>query len=294
MNNKIRSFLRLRKQSDTVKIICLFVLAATAFFISVIYHAWDIYRFVNTPAEYVLTGEGTVSQKRVDELIQMGDVAAVSRQMEVPVTVLYQGMSTTVNCSLLSQGYIEKLLAIKLPTGTKRIYMNETAFSEMLQGFSEENEDLTDVESLKPADGSTEFDIRYSMEETMADPKGDGEAASMGASAAGSYKSARLNVVKDDGQEEKALACTAEAEGRLFKDACSLRVLFDRHDLDGLHVEQLGKLGYEIENEEAVIMEENEIKIKLLHIQYGLLSFGICLIAIFTLKIAAEKGWDRW
>ena len=294
MNNKIRSFLRLRKQSDTVKIICLFVLAATAFFVSVIYHAWDIYRFVNTPAEYVLTGEGTVSQKRLEELIQMGDVAAVSRQMEVPVTVLYQGMSTTVNCSLLSKGYIEKLLAIKFPTGTKRIYMNETAFSEMLQGFSEENEDLTDVESLKPADGSTEFDIRYSMKDTMADPKGDGEAVSMGASAAESYKSARLNVVKDDEQEEKGLACTAEAEGRLLKEACSMRVLFDRHDLDGLHVEQLGKLGYEIENEEAVIMEENEIKIKLLHIQYGLLSFGICLIAIFTLKLAAEKGWDRW
>ena len=247
MNNKIRSFLRLRKQSDTVKIICLFVLAATAFFVSVIYHAWDIYRFVNTPAEYVLTGEGTVSQKRLDELIQMGDVAAVSRQMEVPVTVLYQGMSTTVNCSLLSKGYIEKLLAIKFPTGTKRIYMNETAFSEMLQGFSEENEDLTDVESLKPADGSTEFDIRYSMKDTMADPKGDGEAVSMGASAAESYKSARLNVVKDDEQEEKGLACTAEAEGRLLKEACSMRVLFDRHDLDGLHVEQLGKLGYEIE-----------------------------------------------
>ena len=294
MNNKIRSFLRLRKQSDTVKIICLFVLAATAFLVSVIYHAWDIYRFVNTPAEYVLTGEGTVSQKRLDELIQMGDVAAVSRQMEVPVTVLYQGMSTTVNCSLLSQGYIEKLLAIKFPTGTKRIYMNETAFSDMLQGFSEENEDLTDVESLKPADGSTEFDIRYSMKDTMADPKGDGEAVSMGASAAESYKSARLNVVKDDEQEEKGLACTAEAEGRLLKEACSMRVLFDRHDLDGLHVEQLGKLGYEIENEEAVIMEENEIKIKLLHIQYGLLSFGICLIAVFALKLAAGKGWDRW
>lgn len=28
MNNKIRGFLRLRKQSDTVKVICLFALAA--------------------------------------------------------------------------------------------------------------------------------------------------------------------------------------------------------------------------------------------------------------------------
>lgn len=271
MNNKIRGFLRLRKQSDTVKVICLFALAAAAFFASVIYHTWDIYRFVNTPAEYVLTGEGTISQKRMDELAQMGDVAGVSRQMEVSITVMYRGMSTVINCNLLSQDYMEKLLDIKLPIGTKRIYMNETAFTEMLQGISEENEDLTDVESLKLAASSTEVDIRYSVAE--------------------SYKSAKLIVAKDDGQDEKALACTAEAEGRLLKEAFSLRVLFDKHDLDGLHVEQLRKMGYGIENEEEVITEENEIQTKLLHIQYGLLSFGICLIASFALKHAAQKGW---
>lgn len=292
MNNKIRSFLRLRKQSDTVKVICLFVLAATAFFASVIYHTWDIYRFVNTPAEYVLTGEGTVSQKRMDELAQMGDVAGVSRQMEVSITVMYRGMSTAIHCNLLSQDYMEKLFDIKLPAGTKRIYMNETAFSEMLQGISEEYEDMPDVENLKPVDGSTDLDIRYSMAETM-DPKGDGTADSMGASAIESYKSAKLIVEKVDGQKEKALTCTAEAEGRLLKEAFSLRVLFDKHDLDGLHVEQLRKLGYGIENEETVIMEENEIGRKLLHIQYGLLSIGICLIAIFALKHEAQKGWGR-
>lgn len=293
MNNKIRSFLRLRKQSDTVKVICLFALAATAFFASVIYHTWDIYRFVNTPAEYVLTGEGTISQKRMDELTQMGDVAGVSRQMEVSITVMYRGMSTAINCSLLSQDYMEKLLDIKIPGGTKRIYMNDTAFSEMLQGISDENEGLTDVESLKLAAGSTGVDIRYSIEETMTDPKGDGASVSMEPSAAEVYKSGKLIVVKKDGQEEKVLTCTTEAEGRLRKEAFSLRVLFDKHDLDGLHVEQLRKLGYTIENEEAVITEENEIGTKLLHIQYGLLSFGICLIAIFALKHAAQKGWGR-
>ncbi len=293
MNNKIRSFLRLRKQSDTVKVICLFALAAAAFFASVIYHTWDIYRFVNTPAEYVLTGEGTVSQKRMDELTQIGDVAGVSRQMEVSVTVMYRGMSTAINCSLLSQDYMEKLLDIKIPGGTKRIYMNDTAFSEMLQGISEENEGLTDVESLLLAAGSTGVDIRYSMEETMTDSKGDGASVSMEPSVAGVYKSGKLIVVRNDGQNEKALTCTTEAEGRLLKEAFSLRVLFDKHDLDGLHVEQLRKLGYTIENEEAVITEENEIGTKLLHIQYGLLSFGICLIAIFALKHAAQKGWGR-
>ena len=190
--------------------------------------------------------------------------------MEVSITVMYRGMSTAVNCSLLSQDYIEKLFDIKLPAGTKRIYMNGTAFSEMLQGIAEENEDLMDAESLKPADASTGLDIRYSVAET--------------------YKSAKLVVVKEDGQEEKAFTCTAEAEGRLLREAYGLRVLFERHDLDGLHVERLRKLGYEIENEEAVITEEKEIGTKLLHIQYGLLSTGICLIAIFALKHAVQQG----
>lgn len=293
MNNRIQRFLRLRKQSDTVKVICFFVLAAAAFFASVIYHIWDIYRFVNTPAEYVLTGEGTVSQKRMDELAQMADVAGVSRQMEVSITVMYQGMSTAVNCSLLSQDYIEKLFDIKLPAGTKRIYMNGTAFSEMLQGITEVNENLTDTENLKPAAGSTGLDIRYSMEEDVIDPKEDDAAAATGTSVAESYKSAKLVVVKDDGQEEKAFTCTAEAEGRLLREAYGLRVLFDKHDLDGRHVEQLRKMGYGIENEEVVITEENEIQTKLLHIQYGLLSFGICLIASFALKHAAQIGWHR-
>jgi len=49
-------------------------------------------------------------------------------------------------------------------------------------------------------------------------------------------------------------------------------------------------LRYEIENEEAVITEEKEIGTKLLHIQYGLLSTGICLIAIFALKHAVQQG----
>lgn len=127
----------------------------------------------------------------------------------------------------------------------------------------------------------------------MTDSKGDGASVSMEPSVAGVYKSGKLIVVRNDGQNEKALTCTTEAEGRLLKEAFSLRVLFDKHDLDGLHVEQLRKLGYTIENEEAVITEENEIGTKLLHIQYGLLSFGICLIAIFALKHAAQKGWGR-
>lgn len=293
MNNRIQSFLRLRKQSDTVKVICLFVLAAAAFFASVIYHTWDIICFVNTPAEYVLTAEGRISQKRMDELAQMEDVAGVSRQMEVSMTVMYQGMKTVVSCSLLSQNYIEKLFDIKLPAGTRRIYMKGTAFSEMLQGISEEYEDMADVENLKPEEGSTGLDIRYSMEEETSDPKEDGMSESGAVSPSGTYKSAKLVVLQEDGWEEKALTCTAEGEGRLLKEAFSLRVLFDRHDLDGLHVERLRKRGYGIENEEAVITEEKEIGRKLLHIQYGLLSFGICFTAVFALKHAAEKGWGR-
>ena len=71
MKGKILKFMRLRKQSDMVKVSCLFALAGIAAFSSVCFHVWGIYVYADTPAEYVLMGEGLVSKKSVDELRQM-------------------------------------------------------------------------------------------------------------------------------------------------------------------------------------------------------------------------------
>lgn len=276
MGNRIKRFFKLRKQSDIVKIICALALAGILCFISVLYHVWGIYHYVNTPAEYILTGDGVVSKKRVDELLKSEGVAKVSRQMDVPVEIMYRGAKAIVNCSMLSKEYVEEMFDAKPLTSTKTIYMNEAAFSELQQAFWENNESTPDMEIQELADGGTEFDIRYSMEEGFTGSDGDDTAVSS------QFKAAKLMVEKFKGQEE-SFSCIAETDGRLLKEDVSIRVQFEKHDLDGLQVSNLRKLGYSIENENVLITEEYEIKIKLLHIQYGLLCFSICLIGAITL-----------
>lgn len=279
MKNKIRYFLKLRKQNDVVKWICIFVLSGAAFLISAACHIRAIYRYVNTPAEYVLAGESVISQRRVDELWKSKDVAMVSRQTEVPVSISCQGAVAEITATVLSEEYIEGMCGAEALAGTKKIYMNETAFREFQFALSE---DHVDIQSVGQTDDAPEYDIRYFMAEATEDPEGE-------AVTRPDYKTAKL-IVQKAGQQEECAVFMAGTDSQLLKEACSLRVQFAKHDLDGLHVDWLKKLGYVIENEEMVVAEEYEIKQELLHVQYGLLCFAICLAAVFVL--ARKSIWD--
>lgn len=275
MKNKLSYFFKLRKQSDTVKMICIFALAGMACFANAAYHIWEIVHDVNTPAEYVLTGQGKISEKRMDEMRKNKAVAKVSRQIECPVSVLYGGSEAEISCTLISKEYLEEMFRTDLSAATKKIYMNETAFSDLREQLQENNEEMADLEN-----GVKEFNIRYCIE---------GEASADEEEMAKNYKSAKLVVVENRGEEEEGFAYSAETDSRLQKEAVSLRVQFFKHDLDGLQVGSLRKQGYEIQNDNAVISEEYELELTQLHIRYGLLSFALCVAAAFGLKSKWEN-----
>lgn len=294
MRRKIRKFFRLRKQNDTVKLICIFALAAIAAFASVGYHVWEIYVYVDTPAEYVLMGEGAVTNKRVDELRQIEGVERVSRQLEETLHVMYRGVSAEINCMMLSQQYMEGMFGGKMTDGTKKIYMDEAAFSVWKQALSDKGGNISELDA-----GGSEFEIRYSGAGDAAgagagdavekggtgDVSGDAEgAASLDVQPS---KTAKLVVIKGEEAEgengEAGFACMAETDSRLLKEAYMLRIRFRKHDLDGLQVKGLRDLGYEIQNEGALIEEEYEVKMKLLHIQYGLVLCAVCVIAVWVI-----------
>lgn len=277
MKNRIRTFLILRKQNDTVKMICIFALAGILSFASALYHAWEIYHYTGTPADYILASEGSVTEKNLAKLLQDKEVAAASPQRDISLMITFHGTRAEVNCTLLSQEYMEEMLDRKITQGTKRIYMNETAFLELWQSLPENNADMEEPDGFRQADGDMEFDIRYSMPLDLPDAGEDSPAT------AESYKTAKLVVAKT-GMQEEGFICMAEKSSRLSGTCSRLRIRFARHDLDGLHVKNLRKSGYSIENEEAVVTEEYGIKIKLLHIQYGFLSFAVCLMAVLTLQ----------
>lgn len=307
MREKIRKFFRLRKQNDTVKLICIFALVAIAAFASVWYHVWEIYVYVDNPAEYVLMGEDTVTNKRVDELRQIEGVERVSRQMDETLHVMFRGVSAEIDCMMLSQQYIEGMFGRKTSDGTKKIYMNEAAFSAWKQALSDKGGNISELGA-----GGSEFEICYSgagdvvgSEEKggtgdvsgdagSAAPSDDSDSKSTsvfsGDSASAGIqlpKSAKLVVIKGGGVEgekkgEAGFSCMAETDSRLLKEAYMLRIRFRKHDLDGLQVKGLKDLGYEIQNEGALIEEEYEVKMKLLHIQYGLALCAVCVIAVWV------------
>lgn len=281
MKAKIRHFLKIRKQNDYVKLLCLLALVGLVSFGRTVYYAGGMYSYVNTPVEYILTGDQVVSKSCMDELLHSDGVTRVSCQMEIPITIKYRGVQAMISCTVLSREYLETMTSRKLQDGTRRIYMNSTAFSQLQQQISEQNGSLEGIGERESMASDTEWNIRYAMEE--ASPETDsGDAVSMQNDRSAKLVVMELSLLGNTGEE--GFVCMAETDNRLLKEASSLRVQFDRHDLDGLHVDRLRKMGYGIENEEEIITEEYEIRLKLLHIWYGMFLGGICLVVVFALR----------
>lgn len=288
MINKIRYFIKLRKQNDTVKIIVLFVIAGLVSAVSILYHAGLIYHYVKTPVEYVLTADHVISTEQIGVVQQMEGVSRVSRQIEIPVTLRYQGAETEMQAVLLSQEYVEEMFGVKLPSGGSRIFMDKKTFSSVQTEWQDSREGSVEVKSRKLDDGRVVLDVRYRIAETTADDlAGDDAVSNDGVVGNGEVEQldrpAQIIVAGSGVLGEETFVCLADTENRLPRETCSLRVQYENHDLDGLHVEQLTKLGYTIENEEMVLGEKYEIQIKLLHIRYGLVICAICLAGVFGL-----------
>lgn len=227
-------------------------------------------------AEYVLSGEGTVSQKRLDELWQCKDVAIVSRQMEIPITILYKNTKAALNCTMVSQKYLDEMFGTSLTAGTKKIFMNKESYAEFLQILYEENDREPELPEVGQMQGNMELTIRYAEEQNTDD--------SDGVDAVPVYKTAQLIVLCDETLQREGFVYSSCEDSRLLKEAVNLRVQFQKHDLDGLHISKLQNLNFNMENEADIVKEEYEIQIKLLHMRYGLAGVIICLAAVFVLR----------
>ncbi|MDE6435386.1 MAG: hypothetical protein K2L07_14290 [Lachnospiraceae bacterium] len=269
---KIREFLRLRKLNDTVKIMCIFALAGAGFFINVLYNAEKLYHDMQSPVEYQLVRGNTVTNAQLSELAQIEDVAAASRSLDVPITIRYRNQEATMICTMLSKSYMETAYGILISGSEKKFYVNETAFEEIQAGFLRNN---VSFEKEGTTEHGAEYKIQYLEEEAGTEEENMPQTIS---------HSAWLVILEEKPEQEAALICTVEEGAKLSKKANSVRVLFAGHDLDGLRLTNLKKMGYEVQNEQVLAMEEYEMKIRLHHIQYGILICAICLVALYYMK----------
>ena len=297
MKNRLINFFKLRRHNDAVKMICMFGLAGLACLANGGDHIWEICCAVNAPAEYVLMGEGKVSQKSMDEMGKNQSVMRVSRQMECPVELMYGGKEGAISCTLLSAEYLEAMFHADISAGTRKIWMNRAAFSEWKEQLGEGVSGMAEMEGgegdsgmagMEDESGSgvLELDVRYALEgESFSQGK---EAPSQEGNVPVKYRSAKLIVVGSGGEDEEGAVYMAEEESRLQKEAEGLRVQFAKHDLDGLQA--LRKPGYELQNEAQVVAEECDLETRMLHIKYSLFSCALCVAAAFGLKSQVKRS----
>lgn len=296
MRCKIRNLIKLRKQSDTMKIICILAIAGISFLAGFIYHLAGIYSYVNSPVEYVLSGDRTVSEKHINELVQIESGIVVTRQKNISVTIMYKGVKTPLECLVISKEYAENILGINTLDGTKRFYMDDETFLEWKQELEESGEtgEGIRVENGVQKNGGMEFDIKYISDEGDASGQKDdsgvspSDGGSTTAEASPEYKRGKISVIKRENMKEKIVFTIGEAND-LQKNVNSLRVRFKKHDLDGVHVEKIEKLGYSFENEDMVLTDEYELKLKLLYMKYNLLCFAICLLSVWVMAHQMPK-----
>lgn len=267
---KIFNFLRLRKQNDTVKIICVLILIGVICLLRVLYYAGQIYRFVNTPVDYTLIGASTVNDEKLRELEQTENVAAVSREMEIPVSIKYNGMTMSESCVLLSRNYLERAYHVNVTGSRKVIYMNEAAADNLRQALITQGIHI----SFQPTADNTEYDIRYAEE---------------GIDSSENYKTAKLIIIEDSLHDSLPFTCMAEDGTRLSKESTALRILLKQHDLDGMQVNRLRNSGYAIENEDTIIKEGYEQKTRMLHIGYSVVIWAVCTLSVAVLWHQVQK-----
>ena len=277
MRDRWIRFLKLRRQNDTVKIICLFVLAAVISFAHAGFYIWDIYQHANTPAEYVLTKTEVVTETDMDELRQNMEVTRISRQKEQPVSVRIHGKDVAITVSVMEKEYMEKRFGRESSSGTTHFYMNQNAFS----GMQQEMEGAGDGDG-RGIEQTKELPVSYVIDGAIpTDGDGGDEGGKEGSSLTPSDKTAKCIILENETPEEEPYICMTAKNSLSLKDADSIRVQLKAHDLDRLQTEQLRKMGYEIGNEKEVIQEEFEVELSLLHIWCGLLVCGVCLVGIY-------------
>ena len=260
---KIKEFLKLRKQSDMVKLVCIFMLAGIICMVRVVYHGIGMYRVVKQPVDYVLSGD--ISERHINEFANREDVYGVTREQLVSITLKYQGSEAEISCTLQSPAYMEAAYGIRQAGSAKKIYMKEAAFLDFYQCLSDNEINIFKEQGTQTEEGY-EYTVRYLKSDEQED---DGTVKK-------AFKTAKL-VVKEDLQGDIPFVCMAENEVTLAKENGRLRILFKEQDLDGLQVEDLRKTGYVIENETAVVTEEYELRLFMLQIRYEMLLCGICL-----------------
>lgn len=271
---KLCEWIKLRKQSDMVKLAVIFLALGIVFLMFAVFQGIKFADVRNKSTEYILSHAGNIEEKEIDAISALANVSSVSRELEEQVTIKYKDKQTEASCIVLDREYIEHLYGISCAGNTRTFYINNTALEMLNRELFLYDSHFADGEAAELSDKT--FPVSVIREEA-------GEQA----------KKARLVVVKDTAHEQEPFLCTYEEELTLQHKAVSLRVLLEKRTLDGTEKSRFEKLGFSVQNGEKIAAWEYTIKEWMLRMKYDILIAVLCLAAGGALLKCGKQIWKN-
>lgn len=257
----IKHFLRLRKQDDRVKVMLILGIVAVVLLAMIVRNVVVLYKYVNTPVEYVLTGNLS-SELRLKEVAALNNVKASSLQSEEFVQIKYKTIETGISTVFLSEQYALQVYGIKTSGNMTTYYANEIAFNQLLKELqltyngadtSKYKQDGLLVECISGNDVSN-IKIMLLSEE-------------------------QANVIPTDVPYIFSISDSLTLKNKTN----TLRVYVDKQDMEQLIVKDIEELGFSMRNREQLIAFESNLNKALIEIRYQFIIYFMSIMWILTL-----------
>ncbi len=257
---QLKNFLRNRKRGDRVKIMLYLGIAAAVFLVLTAVNIVNLVKILNTPAEYILSGD-TVSDARLNQLMEIDGVSAVTPAINSSLTVKYRTNKTSIGVACISKEYAKAVYGVERTGEMTTIFANSVAYKRIMS-------ELAGASSVPDLNNEIIAEVL------------DGDR----------YKACRIVCIHQQNSEDAPFVFRIEADSVLEVHADSIRVFVPKQDTEQLAARRIQNQGYMVMNREEILSFQNRIDRLFIEMKYHLIITAMCGLWIVTLRrFASDK-----
>lgn len=254
--NRIKEFLRLRRQNDDVKIATICVVIAAYCLINAVITGIDFYSVQNSSVSYEFV---TMRTKDIEEMVnENNDILSGSLQKIIPIQFDASGALYDIECCMLSKEYLQNELGVK-NVQKNVFYANRKAIQTMFKNQTGRN-------------------IRYTILEN------DG--------VSNSFMGQVIEIESDSNVEQRTkLNDTEETVPMIYcygtvgelQDSTECIIKIRNHDIDGTIMMYLSENGFHLRDEQLINEENFVLNQTLLTIKYRSIITVVCFMSAYII-----------
>lgn len=240
----LSKFLRMRRRYGSVKLACLFFLAAFGFLVQGITSAAEYAGAVNRSVTYILASGSPagVQQSDLARLRKLENVRVLSPQRLYSITCVCGAEETTLPVTEVYADYLQGAYGIHADSAGTCFYLNESAWKE--------------IAGEEEAPDGTENQVSRLYR-------------------AGEEENRMARFVLESGLDHSSPMAYVAGNSVTLSESSSIRLLMEKTDITGKTLEKISAMGYSAENEQEIQEELRELETVMLKLKYHALLTGL-------------------